>query len=158
MEHKKLIMQYLEARKGLENLGIVRTKRGIEGDYAEWAVAEKLKLELAENPVQKGFDAIDNDGKRYQIKSRLEDKNTSFDIKDIHSESARFDYLICVFLTPKNLEIARLIKLPYNFVVDNVNSNKSSFRFRWNKDTQSLIKQAVDAKKAGFLDWTNDEI
>jgi hypothetical protein len=127
------IKQYLGARKGLEELGVTRTKRNIEGDYAEWTVANKLNLKLAKNSIQQGYDALDQNGKKYQIKARENKNTTSFDIKDIHSEESKFDFLVCAFYSPEDLKITRLIQVPFEFVIENLRTNKSSFRFRWKK-------------------------
>ncbi len=56
-----------------------------------------FKLKLVENPLGKGFNAVDEEGNLYQIKARIvEDitQSTSFDISDINH---RFDYLILYY-------------------------------------------------------------
>jgi hypothetical protein len=68
---RDLIRSYMEARAGLKELGILRTERSLQSDYAEWLVANRLGLTLSENPVEPGFDATDPEGKTYQIKSRI---------------------------------------------------------------------------------------
>ncbi len=42
-------------RLGLTRLGILRSERSLQGDYAEWLVAELLGLQLARSGVQKGL-------------------------------------------------------------------------------------------------------
>ena len=91
---RHLICCYLEARVGLKELGVLRTERSLQSDYAEWLVAHRLGLTLSENAVERGFDARDVQGKTYQIKSRIVNDlsaSTSFDFHDIET---RFDYLV----------------------------------------------------------------
>lgn len=53
----------------LQSRGIVRTSNNPVSDYTEWLVSTRLKLELAGNS-EKGFDATDDEGVRYEIKAR----------------------------------------------------------------------------------------
>ncbi|GBD09490.1 hypothetical protein HRbin22_01745 [Candidatus Thermoflexus japonica] len=129
---RSFIKCYLAAREGLTRLGILRSERTLQADYAEWLVAGLLGLELASSGTQRGWDAIDPQGKTYQIKSRIVgnlDKNTSFDITTIDRP---FDYLIGVFFSPE-LELLGVIRVPYDVVRELGSQNRNSFRFRWNK-------------------------
>lgn len=129
-----LIRCYLASRDGLKELEILRTERNLQGDYAEWLVAELLNLKLSESTIQKGYDAIDKEGRTYQIKSRIVvglTMNTSFDISDI---SSHFDFLIGVFFS-HSLEVLQIIRVPYEAVTEMCKENRDNFRFRWNKTT-----------------------
>ena len=131
---RHLIAIYLQARDGLKELDILRSDRTLQGDYAEWLVAEYLGLELSENPVQKGFDAVDADGTTYQVKSRIVSdlrSNTSFDFSDI---DAHFDYLIGVFFD-STFNALDMIKVPYEVVRELGTQTTKRFNFRWNKST-----------------------
>ena len=82
-----LMKQIAIATRKLRQLGVARTERPIS-DYVEWVVSEKLGLRLNSNPIEQGFDAVDTDGKRYQIKSRMIPKrsgNTGFDNIESHN-------------------------------------------------------------------------
>ena len=131
---RKHIRAYLEARGALKNLGVIRSELGVQGDYAEWLVAGLLKLRLASNPVQKGHDATDAEGHKYQIKSRIVrgvEERTSFDMA---SPSKEFDYLLCVFFS-EALEVLQILKVPYDVVKKLGSQPTSTFRFRWNRRT-----------------------
>lgn len=62
---RSFIKCYLAAREGLTRLGILRSERTLQADYAEWLVAELLGLQLAPGGTQRGWDAIDPQGKTY---------------------------------------------------------------------------------------------
>lgn len=131
---RHLIAIYLQAREGLKELEILRSDRTLQGDYAEWLVAEYLGIELSENPVQKGFDAVDAEGRTYQVKSRIVGSmgsNTSFDFSDI---DAHFDYLIGVFFDSA-FDVVGMIEVPYEVVRELGTQTSRSFNFRWNKKT-----------------------
>ncbi len=126
------IGSYLASKMGLEKLGILRTQRDIQADYAEWLAAELFGLELATNTVQEGWDAKD-DTYTYQIKCRKVKSlcdSTSFDFKGL---KANFDFLICVFFAA-DLQILGVIKVPYAVVEEVSAQNKSNMRFRWNRE------------------------
>lgn len=131
------IKNYLKAKEKLKQLNILRSDRNLAGEYAEWILlnAKNPKLTLAENTVQKGFDAYDDNQKTYQIKSRQVktlQSNTSFDIKDINNP---FDFLICVFFD-KNLDVLDILIIPRELVLNQKKDlDTNSFRFRWTKSS-----------------------
>ena len=134
-----LIQNYLAARQGLMDLGILRSERNLQGDYAEWLVAKMLHLQLVPNTVQKGIDATDTNGCTYQIKSRLVkslEQNTSFDFKMI---DPRFDYLVCVFFSSE-FEPIGIVRVPYEVVHELGIQNTNGFRFRWNKHNAKDVR------------------
>jgi hypothetical protein len=61
---ESFIQTYLAARKGLTTLGILRSERTLQGDFAEWIVAELFDLSLAPDRVQKDYDAKDRQGRK----------------------------------------------------------------------------------------------
>ena len=77
--------------------GVIRTRNNPVADYTEWLVSKKLNLALVENSHE-GFDAVDEDGIRYQIKSRRHSKtrasNQLGEIRNLHD--CPFDNLIAV--------------------------------------------------------------
>lgn len=132
LEIQELITNYIKSRDALKEAGILRTDRNLQGDYAEWIVAKKLNLTLSESTIQKGYDAVDSDGKTYQVKSRMvyaTDQQTSFDFTSLDH---KFDYLIAVFFS-KDLDVIKIIKVPYEAVLEHAIKNKTNYRFRWHK-------------------------
>jgi hypothetical protein len=125
------IKGYILSRQGLKKLGILRSERNLQSDYAEWLVSKLLVLKLESNKVQKGYDAIDAKGIKYQIKSRIVEnmnKNTSF---DLHNIDQKFDYLVCVFFSYE-FDILGIIRTSYEVANELGKQTKSTFRFRWN--------------------------
>jgi len=55
---RKLLRKYTEIIEILRDEGIVKTSK-VVADYGEWLVAQKLNLQLVDNPNNKGFDAFD---------------------------------------------------------------------------------------------------
>lgn len=129
---RHFIQSYLASRGGLKELGILRTDRNLQGDYAEWLVSIVMDLKLVDNTVQKGYDAKDSEGRKYQVKSRIVkslSQNTSFDFRTVDSD---FDFLVGVFLSPL-FEPLGIIKVSKEFVVSMANENQGRFSFRWRK-------------------------
>lgn len=81
----------------LASRGVVRSKNNPVADYAEHLVCKALSLQLA-GKSNKGFDAVDSDGVRYEIKARRESKDRkttlTSPIRDLEGEN--FDHLIIV--------------------------------------------------------------
>lgn len=137
------IKKYILARNELTKLGVIRTDGSVVGNYGEWLVAKKYNLKLVNNSVNKGFDGVDNQGKKYQIKTRLVENtssSTSFDFKKL----GEFDYLIIVFLNKINFKQISSIKIPRDFVIKNAVKNSDSIRFRWNRNIErQIIKKDI---------------
>lgn len=67
----EIMKLYSDVLDELKKRNVIRTFNSPVGDYAEWLVCKVLELELVPNS-KKGHDAVGPDGKRFQIKSRLE--------------------------------------------------------------------------------------
>jgi hypothetical protein len=113
-------------------MGILSSERNLQGDYAEWLIAQLFNLQLAPSTVQKGYDATDKRARTYQIKSRIVRtlrQTTSFDFS---REESEFDYLIGVFFSP-SFDLLGAIRVPQAVVIELRAENANSFRFRWNR-------------------------
>ena len=74
------------------------------GFLGELYACEVLGLKLAENPNQKGYDAEDEDGKRYQIKTRCSMRGSGVNPRGRMGRFRRpddFDYALLVLLDDK---------------------------------------------------------
>ncbi len=71
------------------------------GDYTEWLVTERLRLHLNKS-AEKGYDATDVDGVRYQIKDRkISHSNSLMQLGVIRDlDKQEFDLLIAVVFEP----------------------------------------------------------
>jgi uncharacterized protein DUF6998 len=137
-----LIACYLSSRAGLKQLGILRTERTLQGDYAEWLVANFLNLKLSASTIEKHIDARDADGKTYQIKSRIVSnisESTSFDFR---SNEFTFDFLIAVFFD-QAFDVLAILRVPRSVVLELSHENASRFSFRWNRScaTDSRVER-----------------
>lgn len=94
-EIKKLLQTHANVIEKLVSLGVVKTRNNPIGDYTEWLVRRRMGLKEA--PAnQRGFDAIDDNGNRYQIKGRREE-GTSVQFSPVRNLDERhFDFLIAV--------------------------------------------------------------
>jgi hypothetical protein len=127
---RHLIRRYLDAREGLKKLGILRSERTLQGDYAEWLVARLLDLQLSESSVEKGFDAKDSQARTYQIKSRIVSDLSSRTSFDLGNPEFRFDYLVAVFFSP-GFDVLGILRVPYDVVIELGSQTSSTFRLYW---------------------------
>jgi hypothetical protein len=128
---RTFIRSYLEARRSLAALGILRSERSLQSDYAEWLASKILHIRLARSTVQAGWDAKDRQGRTYQVKSRVVPGIPSTTAFHFHRPLPKFDFLVCVFFD-NDLDLLALVKVPRSAVVDIVRDNKRGLRFRWN--------------------------
>ena len=118
-EVKKLLSDYSNIILKLKRLGVLKTSR-ILSDVGAYFVCNKMGLTRANNPVNMGYNAVDNKGLKYEIKTRKTitgDKPTVFTIME--GQLKHSDYLIYVeFDHLWNME--RLLKIPSNKVKPNL--------------------------------------
>lgn len=111
-----LLHLYVEILEELRSRKILRTANSPVGDYAEWLVANRLGLTLASNSTA-GYDALDDQGTRYQIKCRrITREGKSPQLSAIRNLSTKdFDFLI-VLLFDHGMEIDQVYKIPHSLV------------------------------------------
>lgn len=117
-EIKKQLNKYTEIIEKLKKAGIIRTGK-VVADYGEYIAYHKLKLNLANSTVNKGYDATDSKGKKYEIKTRKAstwNKPTIFPIS--RSQLEVVDFLIYVEFDNK-WNLVRLLKIPAKKIAGN---------------------------------------
>ena len=110
-ETQKLLIEYRDVINKLKKLGIVRTGK-VVADYGEYIASKKLGLTLMSSSVNKGYDATDKNGKKYEIKARKDtawNKATVFNLKKEQLEL--FDFLIYVGFDD-NWNVVKMLKIP----------------------------------------------
>lgn len=129
---KKLLQTHGDVIEKLVSLGAVKTRNNPIGDYTEWLVRRRMGLTEAPSN-QKGFDATDNNGKRYQIKGRREE-GTSVQFSPVRDLKKRhFDFLIAVAFN-NDYSIRFAVMIPHGIVEkfakyrQNVNGHVPAFR------------------------------
>lgn len=112
----ELLGLYSELMEEFRRRDIIRTSNNPVADYAEKVAVERLSLKQV-GKEEKGFDAVDTQGYRYQIKGRRITKhNSSRQLSVIRNLNERlFDYLIAVIFD-EFFEIKEMWKIPYEFV------------------------------------------
>lgn len=97
-----LLALYSAIVEELHGRGLVRSTNNPVGDYAEYLTARAFGLSLAGNSSI-GYDAVSDDGIRYQVKSRrLTPRNSSRQlsaIRGLESGSDPFDFLVGILFT-----------------------------------------------------------
>lgn len=118
---KKLLIQYRDVVTELREMKITRTGK-VVSDYGEYIACKKFKLKRAESAVNKGYDATDKIGKKYEIKTRKAtpwNKPTVFPVKKSQLKTA--DFLIYVEFD-NDWNVVRLLKIPTSKVKHNKNN------------------------------------
>lgn len=115
----------------LRRRGICRSENIPTGDLAEYLVCKALKLQQTPNS-EKGFDAIDAAGMRYQIKGRrITSWNSSTQLSAVRElDSSPFDWLVAVLFDEEFqvtaayqishsacLEVARYVERTNSFTI-----------------------------------------
>ena len=112
----ELLRQHTAIIDELKRRKIVRTPNNPIGDYTEWLVAKGLGLELAGNSST-GYDGIDADGVKIQIKGRrITPENKSRQLGAIRKLKEKdFDQLAAVIFDEK-FEIIDAVLIPHEVI------------------------------------------
>ncbi|MGA3094626.1 MAG: hypothetical protein ABSD79_04495 [Dehalococcoidales bacterium] len=116
LKDTELLGLYADLMEELRHRGILRTSNNPVADYAEYVAVERLHLIRSEKE-EKGCDATDNKGKRYQIKGRrLTRHNASRQLGVIRNiEKDLFNSLIVVIFA-EHFELMEIWQISISFV------------------------------------------
>ena len=118
MHPKELLSLYARVLDELRRQGIIRSTNNPAADYAEHLVSRALRLEIA-GKSNAGYDAIDSNNERYQIKGRRitshnKSRQLSF-IRGLEEGKRPFEYLAGV-LFAEDFPIFRACVIPLDAV------------------------------------------
>lgn len=135
-----LLSTYAAVMHLLRHHGIVRSFNNPVADVAEWLVSTKLNLKLAANS-SKGYDAVDSEGVRYQIKARwLATPRSSKQLSALRDLTRDpFDHMIAVMFND-NFEVEYAAQIPIAFVLHHSRhiERTNSHCFHFTRDMLSL--------------------
>lgn len=136
-----LLKTYSEIITELRRRNVVRSSNNLTSDYGEFIAARFMKLELSKNS-NKGYDAIDKKGIRYQIKSRRVTRfNKSKQLGVIRNiKSNPFDFLVVVIFE-EDFSIKEIWKIPLSNVIKH-----SRFSKHQNGNIAILNKSLITSK------------
>lgn len=97
----ELLKLYADVLEELRSRGVTRSTNNPAADYTEYLVSTRLGLTLAGNSSS-GYDAVDSEGRRYQIKGRrVTPQNPSTELSALRKLDTRpFDSLVAVVYRP----------------------------------------------------------
>ena len=129
----ELLKLYADLLEELRDRELTRTSNNPTADYAENVAAEKLGLTRA-GKEERGYDATDAKGHKYQIKGRrITRHNNSRQLGVIRDlEANLFDYLVAVIFD-ESFAVLEIWKVPFEFVQSNS---------RWSEHQNGHIFQA----------------
>lgn len=112
----QLLRLQAELSAELRRRGICRSSNNPVADYAEGIVAKALNLQLASGSTT-GFDAVDSEGRRYEIKARRETSSAAATMLSAIRglEKRHFDFLVVVLFN-EDYSVRKAIRLRYETV------------------------------------------
>lgn len=121
---KRAVKDCIEAAIEYERL--VGRKLGITGEIGEMMVCnhpklKALKLALAADPIAAGYDAVDKDGKTYQIKAKRGNLTNGAVVGKF--SKYKFDFGIFIFFD-KNYKAVELWSATYNTLLPAIQKNQ----------------------------------
>lgn len=117
LDDEALVRLWADAMGELRKRGLVRSANNPVADLAERAAADQLGLTL-QSKSNRGYDAVDSLGRRYEIKARrVTGANRSRQLSPLRNLDERhFDFLVAV-IYDENLHLDELWKIPVDHVL-----------------------------------------
>jgi len=124
LSNLQLLQAFAAILEELRDREIARTSNNPVADYTEWLVCQCLVLKQTPNS-NKGFDAVDPDGTRYEIKGRrITRHNSSTQFSAIRQlDNEHFDYLIGV-VYEEDFTVRYGAKIPFELIAPNARFTK----------------------------------
>ena len=131
----------------MKKSGILRSNNNTTADYAEWLASKAFDLEIQSNS-NKGYDAIDSAGNKYQIKGRkITPENSSRQLSVIRNlEAKHFDFLIGIIFD-KDFSVLDAYKIPHSII-----SKYSSYSEHQNGEILHLKGELLTARGVERID------
>lgn len=119
MNEQGLLKLYADLMEELRNRELIRSSNNPVADYAEKVAVESLSLSRV-GKEERGYDALDKQQKKYQIKGRrITRHNKSRQLGVIRNLYEKlFDYLVAVIFN-EDFSVQEIWKVPYQFVKEN---------------------------------------
>ena len=113
----ELLELYADILDELQNRGVTHSTNNPIANYAEKLAQEALRLELMPEST-KGYDAVDLEGKRYEIKGRRPTaKNSSRQLSMLRGlDKKQFDYLVGIIFH-ENFRVQKGCVIPHHVVL-----------------------------------------
>lgn len=112
----RLLRNHFKTIEELRKRGIIRTRNNPVSGYAEWLVHKKMGFSLTGNSTR-GVDAIDKNGRKYEIKARhLVSSSSSRQLGVIRDLKKRqFDVLIAVMFD-RDFNVENAYVIPHGII------------------------------------------
>jgi hypothetical protein len=146
MSEIELLQTHSKIIDELRRRGVVTTRNNPVGDYTEWLVCRAMGL-MKKGNSQAGFDAVDKNGVRYQIKGR-QDEGNSVQFSAIRNLDRR-DFEVVIAVVFDNVFSVRLaVMIPHAMVPEFA-------RYYEHTNAHNLILTEKAIGQAGVTDISN---
>ena len=116
---KKLLVDHSAIILNLKKHGVLRTNR-LVSDVGAFFVCKRLGLNRVSNPVELGYDALDDKGLKYFIKARKLRAGVKPTVFTVFESQLKYsDFFVYVDFDDM-WDMVRLLKIPSNKIVPNL--------------------------------------
>lgn len=124
MSERDLLRLYAELMEELRTRGLIRSSNNPVADYAEKVAVEYLGLRRAGKEAR-GYDGLDKNGMKYQIKGRrITRHNKSRQLGVIRNINEKLFHFLIAVIFDESFDLIEMWKMPYRFVNENATWSK----------------------------------
>jgi hypothetical protein len=119
LENRAVLKLYADLIEELRERQLIRSSNNPVADYAEKVAVERLEL-VRVGKEERGYDATDRKGRRYQIKGRrITRHNKSRQLGVIRNLNERLFHFLVAVILDENFNVVEMWKIPYRFIKAN---------------------------------------
>ena len=144
-----------QEQNNLKQEKVIRSNKLISSDYCEWLVGSIIDAERPSNRSQQGYDLVDKNGKKYEVKSRQVESLNQHTVFHLKKESLKLKIdLICVLIKP-NYKLLGIFSINHNNIkkigMDEIkkfpDSKMGRINLIWNKKRRKIYE------KKDLINW-----
>lgn len=126
---RDLVANFVKIKDESKKLDVIRSERFI-GEFGEWFAEEFTGAKRAKSTSQSGWDLIDRNGIKFQVKTHAKGENNTARWTNWSYDNKVFDFLIILIFTNK-LELKEIYKVPFEATKTRVNLNLKQKVLKW---------------------------
>lgn len=147
-KEKQAISEFAKAYIGLEESGIIRSRR-IVGDIGEFYACRQLDLQISNNKTEKGIDARHESGLTFEIKTRrvYESGRRLSETRRLNNLDGKFANYLVVVALDKAFKCAGMWLIPMKNIVNPKSAHLQIVNHT--KGTLNVVRSSISWLKSG---------
>lgn len=135
------ISMLVKAKEILRDLDVLRSER-TTGEFGEWFAETLLNAKRATSTSQSGWDLIDSQSVKYQIKTHAKGAKNKARWTEWKYSDKKFDCIIILVFSTE-LRLKEAYNIPFNVAINRINFKQKQIVLKWDDFSDFIITDLV---------------